>query len=97
MAEAFSDPAETFSDLIAAEDVLLFVNAAVTATGQREFHSGAHAQRLSLAFLHEYVRVNYRPVYAASLALDINDHNAVMVIEELLRTPREASREEKRV
>ncbi|MFE1960980.1 hypothetical protein [Streptomyces sp. NPDC059479] len=97
MAEAFSDPAETFSDLIAAEDVLLFVNAAVTATGQREFHSGAHAQRLSLAFLHEYVRVNYRPVYAASLALDINDHNAVMVIEELLRTPREASLEEKRV
>ncbi|MGW6742150.1 hypothetical protein ACWGDX_15735 [Streptomyces sp. NPDC055025] len=89
--------AETFSDLIAAEDVLLFVNAAVTATGQREFHSGAHAQRLSLAFLHEYVRVNYRPVYAASLALDINDHNAVLIIEALLRTPREASPEEKRV
>ncbi|MFE4825760.1 hypothetical protein [Streptomyces sp. NPDC056672] len=89
--------AETFSDLIAAEDVLLFVNAAVTATGQREFHSGAHAQRLSLAFLHEYVRVNYRPVYAASLALDINDHNAVLIIEALLRTPREAGPEEKRV
>ncbi|WP_405986316.1 hypothetical protein [Streptomyces sp. NBC_00872] len=89
--------AETFSDLIAAEDVLLFVNAAVTATGQREFHSGAHAQRLSLAFLHEYVRVNYRPVYAASLALDINDHNAVLIIEALLRTPRAAGPEEKRV
>ncbi|WP_245703565.1 hypothetical protein [Streptomyces lushanensis] len=89
--------AETFSDLIAAEDVLLFVNAAVTATGQREFHSGAHAQRLSLVFLHEYVRVNYRPVYAASLALDINDHNAVLIIEGLLRTPREAGPEEKRV
>ncbi|MFE2596270.1 hypothetical protein ACFXCZ_07145 [Streptomyces sp. NPDC059396] len=88
--------AETFSDLIAAEDVLLFVNAAVTATGQREFRSGAHAQRLSLGFLHEYVRVNYRPVYAASLALDINDHNAVLIIEALLRTAREAGPEEKR-
>ncbi|MFD7225452.1 hypothetical protein ACFV9P_31315 [Streptomyces sp. NPDC059892] len=88
--------AETFADLIAAEDVLLFVNAAVTATGQCEFRSDARAQRLSLGFLHEYVRVNYRPVYAAALALDINDHNAALIIEQLLRTPGEASAEEKR-
>ncbi|MFD3912780.1 hypothetical protein [Streptomyces sp. NPDC058603] len=88
--------AETFADLIAAEDVLLFVNAAVTATGQREFRSDARTQRLSLGFLHEYVRVNYRPVYAAALALDINDHNAALIIEQLLRTPGEASPEEKR-
>lgn len=60
---------EIYSDLIAAEDVLLFVNAAVTSTGQREFRSDASRQRLSLDFLHEYVRVNYRTVYAASLAL----------------------------
>ncbi|MFF9864240.1 hypothetical protein ACF1G0_02245 [Streptomyces sp. NPDC013953] len=82
--------AETFSDLIAAEDVLLFVNAAVTATGQREFRSGSHEQRLSLSFLHAYVRVNYRPVYAAALALDINDHNAALIIEQLLRTAADA-------
>ncbi|GGT63744.1 MULTISPECIES: hypothetical protein [Streptomyces] len=81
---------ETYADLIAAEDVLLFVNAAVTATGQREFRSSAGEQRLSLAFLHEYVRVNYRPVYAAALALDINDHNAVTIVEQLLRTADEA-------
>ncbi|MGW9439717.1 hypothetical protein [Streptomyces sp. NPDC055607] len=78
------------SELVAAEDVLLFVNAAVTATGQREFRSSAGEQRLSLAFLHAYVRVNYRPVYAAALALDINDHNAALVVEHLLRTPAEA-------
>ncbi|MGW2019154.1 hypothetical protein [Streptomyces sp. NPDC001927] len=77
---------ETYADLIAAEDVLLFVNAAVTSTGQREFRSSAGEQRLSLAFLHEYVRVNYRPVYAAALALDINDHNAATIVEQLLRT-----------
>ncbi|MFI8402739.1 hypothetical protein ACIGG5_21160 [Streptomyces sp. NPDC085463] len=78
------------SELVAAEDVLLFVNAAVTATGQREFRSSAGEQRLSLDFLHAYVRVNYRPVYAAALALDINDHNAALVVEHLLRTPAEA-------
>ncbi|MEU6986371.1 hypothetical protein ABZ946_23520 [Streptomyces sp. NPDC046324] len=83
-------PTETISDLIAAEDVLLFVNAAVTATGQREFRSSTGEQRLSLAFLHEYVRVNYRPVYAAALALDINDHNAAIIVEQLLRTADEA-------
>ncbi|MCM2391061.1 hypothetical protein [Streptomyces albipurpureus] len=87
---------ESFADLIAAEDVLLFVNAAVTATGQREFHSRADHQRLSLSFLHEYVRVNYRSIYAAVLALDINDHNAVRIIVELLCTADEADPEQKR-
>ncbi|MEU3608101.1 hypothetical protein AB0E83_22040 [Streptomyces sp. NPDC035033] len=85
------------SELVAAEDVLLFVNAAVTATGQREFRSSAEEQRLSLAFLHEYVRVNYRPLYAACLALDINDHNAALVAEQLLRTPGEAGEGEGRL
>ncbi|WP_314617628.1 hypothetical protein [Streptomyces stackebrandtii] len=78
------------SELVAAEDVLLFVNAAVTATGQREFRSSAAAQHFSLRFVHEYVRVNYRPVYAAALALDINHHNAALIVEQLLRTPHEA-------
>ncbi|WP_405897425.1 hypothetical protein OG242_07670 [Streptomyces sp. NBC_00727] len=87
---------ETFSDLVAAEDVLLFVNAAITATGQREFRSEAYRQRLSLDFLHEYVRVNYRRVCAASLALDINDHNAVRVVRGLLEHAGEASPEQKR-
>ncbi|SED83882.1 hypothetical protein SAMN05216483_4665 [Streptomyces sp. 2131.1] len=87
---------ETFADLVAAEDVLLFVNAAITATGQREFRSEAYRQRLSLGFLHEYVRVNYRRVYAASLALDINDHNAVRVVRGLLEHAGEASPVQKR-
>ncbi|MFF3456323.1 hypothetical protein ACFYXH_18745 [Streptomyces sp. NPDC002730] len=87
---------ETHADLVAAEDVLLFVNAAVTSTGQREFRSDAYAQQLSLSFLHEYVRVNYRSVYAAALALDINDHNAARIVEQLLRTAGEASDAQKR-
>ena len=86
---------ETRADLVAAEDVLLFVNAAITATGQREFHSGAYRQQLSLDFLHAYVRVNYRRVYAASLALDINDHNAVRIVHGLLEYAADAPAEEK--
>ncbi|MFG2720349.1 hypothetical protein ACGFW5_18935 [Streptomyces sp. NPDC048416] len=87
---------ESRAELVAAEDVLLFVNAAVTATGQREFRSAAGEQRLSLAFLHAYVRVNYRRVYAAVLALDINDHNAALIVRHLLENAGEASAEDKR-
>jgi hypothetical protein len=70
---------ETVADLVAAEDVLLFVNAAITSTGQREFHSGAGEQVLSLDFLHRYLLGNYRDLYAATLALDVNDHNAALI------------------
>ena len=34
------------------------------------------SRRLSLDFLHDYLLGNYRDLYAATLALDINDHNA---------------------
>ncbi|GGP41686.1 hypothetical protein GCM10010231_10810 [Streptomyces sindenensis] len=84
------------ADLVTAEDVLLFVNAAITATGQREFRSRAVDQQLSLDFLHTYVQVNYRQVYAASLALDINHHNAALIVRRLLETADEASPEERR-
>ncbi|SEG65438.1 hypothetical protein SAMN05444920_103733 [Nonomuraea solani] len=76
---------DTYADLIECEDVLLFANAAITSTGQREFHSAAGEQRLSLAFLHSYIQGNYPDLYAATLALDINDHNAAMIIANLLR------------
>ncbi|MFI6522142.1 hypothetical protein ACIBF1_41800 [Spirillospora sp. NPDC050679] len=76
---------ETFADLVACEDALLFVNAAVTSTGQREFHDEhEHGQRLSLEFLHEYMRENYRDLYAATLALNVNDHNAALIVRNLL-------------
>ena len=82
---------ESFRDLVAADDVLLFVNAAITATGQREFHSEADGQRLSLGFLHAYILGNYRDLYAAVLALDINDHNAALIIRGLLESAGEAT------
>ncbi|MET8575256.1 hypothetical protein [Streptomyces sp. NPDC005012] len=87
---------ESIGDLVAADDVLLFVNAAVTATGQREFHSSAGAQTLSLDFLHAYMVGNYRDLYAGVLALDINDHNAAIVVRRLLETTGEATAAQRR-
>jgi hypothetical protein len=62
----------SLSERVACEDVVMFVNAAIASTAQREFHSRAGAQRMSLGFLHEYVLGNYRDLYAATLAMDIN-------------------------
>ncbi|MFC8348485.1 hypothetical protein [Streptomyces sp. NPDC057280] len=87
---------ESYGDLVAADDVLLFVNAAITATGQREFHADAGAQRLSLDFLHAYMLGNYRDLYAGVLALDINDHNAALIVRRLLETSAEATVEQRR-
>ncbi len=74
---------------VACEDVVLFVNAAIASTGQREFRDTEQAQHMSLAFLHEYIAGNYRPLYAACLALEINDHNAALVIRNLLTSGRD--------
>lgn len=86
----------SYGDLIAADDVLLFVNAAITSTGQREFHSDADEQRLSLDFLHAYMLGNYRDLYAGVLALDTNDHNAALIIRRLLETTGEATADQRR-
>ncbi|MEV6931707.1 hypothetical protein AB0M46_45450 [Dactylosporangium sp. NPDC051485] len=85
------------SELTACEDVVMFVNAAVAATGQREFHTEAEEQRLSLRFLHDYVRVNYREIYASTLALDINDLNAATIALHLLRSAQDVHLEQRRL
>src|SRR6266511_1704943 len=74
-------------DRLVCEDVVLFVNAAITSTGQREFRSGAADQRFSVDFLHRYMLGNYRDLYAATLALDINDFNAARIACNLLQAP----------
>ncbi|MCE6999048.1 hypothetical protein LZG04_30225 [Saccharothrix sp. S26] len=84
-------------DALTADDVLMFINAATTSTAQREFHGGADDQRLSLDFLHDYVIGNYRDLYAAALALDINDHNAALIVRKLLETAGDATAGQRRV
>ncbi|GAB2505108.1 hypothetical protein [Nocardiopsis aegyptia] len=79
---------DTYADLLACEDLLLFAGAATAATGRREFHSGADEQRLSMEFLHDYVHQTLPDLYAMTLALHINDHHAARVVHTLLSHPR---------
>lgn len=71
-------------DTIAREDLSLFIGAALAATGQREFAASADEQRLSLAFLHDYVLAGYRRLYARCLAAGINHHNQAEILARLL-------------
>lgn len=79
-----SSPPESRAQQVAREDLLTFVGAARAATGQDEFYETAEEAALSLDFLHSYLRVGYRELYARSLALGLNDHNAARVVHELL-------------
>lgn len=76
-------------DTVAREDLLLFLNAAFSCTGQGEFYSTADDQRVSVAFLHAYVLGNYRRLYARMLAAGINDFNTAEILFGLLSTGRE--------
>ncbi|MEZ4380945.1 MAG: hypothetical protein R3A79_06330 [Nannocystaceae bacterium] len=73
---------------VAHEDLLVFINACFACTGQREFYSDGHQQTVAIAFLHEYIRGNYRRLYARTLAAGINDYNRGRVIHELLTSSR---------
>lgn len=71
---------------VAYEDVVTFINAAFSCTGQREYYGARAGQQVSIAFLHEYMRVNYRGLYALCLALDVNHFNRGRMITGLLST-----------
>jgi hypothetical protein len=71
-------------DRVRREDMLLFVNAGLTATGQGGFYHGAVEERLSLSFLHQYIAENYRRLYTLLLAGGLNDHNTAHAIFTLL-------------
>ncbi|TQV88009.1 hypothetical protein [Aliikangiella coralliicola] len=69
---------------IEGEDLVLFINACFTCTGQREFYEDAHQQDLSIEFLHQYILGNYRRLYALTLATGINHYNQALIIFNLL-------------
>ena len=72
------------------EDIAHFLNACFACTGQREFYEESRSQRVSIAFLHEYILGNYRSLYARSLAAGINHFNQARIIVNLLATGRDA-------
>jgi hypothetical protein len=74
------------AETVAREDLVLFINACFACTGQREFYSTSGEQRISIAFLHEYVCGNYRRLYARALASGVNHFNQAEMIVQLLKT-----------
>jgi hypothetical protein len=65
-------------------DLVSFISAALSCTGQREFYGDAKGQAVSIGFFHEYVLGNYRRMYAHCLAVGINDYNRARIIVNLL-------------
>jgi hypothetical protein len=86
------------AEQVAREDLVMFVNACFSCTGQREFYNDARGQAVSIEFLHEYILGNYRRLYARTLAAGINHFNQGQIVLNLLatgqRTPPEDRREE---
>ncbi len=68
------------------EDLVMFINACFACTGQAEFYGPAGGQEVAIEFLHEYILVNYRKLYARTLAAGINHFNQRLIIVNLLRT-----------
>lgn len=66
------------------EDILTFINACFSCTGQRDFYGDAAGQAVSISFLHAYVLGNYRRLYARTLAAGINQYNQGQIILNLL-------------
>ena len=81
---------------VAHEDLVIFLNACFACTGQREFYSDGHQQTVSIAFLHDYIRGNYRRLYARALAAGVNHFNQARIVLELLSHARELTPAERR-
>ena len=90
MSSTSTEQAETSSQRVFREDVLLFINGCFAATAQGGFYRREGVQRLGIEFLHAYMRFGYRRVYALTLAAGINDFNTALIIRMLLAHPRES-------
>ena len=90
------DPALVRAEQVAREDLVMFVNACFSCTGQREFYNDARGQAVSIEFLHAYILGNYRRLYARTLAAGINHFNQAQIVLNLLATGKQTSPEDRR-
>jgi hypothetical protein len=79
-----------FAERTQREDIVHFLNACYSCTGQREFYENANDQRVSIDFLHSYVIGNYRSIYVRALAVGINHFNQGQIILRLLASGKQA-------
>ena len=82
-------PLQQSAARVAHEDLVVFLNACFACSGQREFYSDGHQQTVSIAFLHDYIRGNYRRLYARSLAAGVNHFNQGRIVLELLASAKQ--------
>lgn len=80
---------------VAREDLVMFINACLSCTGQKEFYDDAYGQQVSIDFLHDYILGNYRLLYARTLAAGINHFNQSQIILKLLATGKDTLPEHK--
>ena len=73
----------------------MFINACFAATNQNEYYTDRYEQLVSLDFLHQYVLVNYRRLYARALAAGINHFNQAAIVVNLLRSGTPSDREQR--
>jgi hypothetical protein len=83
------------ADAVEREDLEIFIQASLSATGQAEFGEEAAEQALSLGFLHEYMLGTCRPFYARCLALGLNHQAISRIVISLLRAGAPADAEER--
>ena len=79
-----SKPTLSIRERIEREDLVMFINACFACTRQDEFYSDRLGQTVSIEFLHEYIRVNYRRLYARTLAAGINHFSQAAIVLNLL-------------
>jgi hypothetical protein len=82
-------PIQQAAARVAHEDLVVFLNACFACSGQREFYSDGFQQTVSIVFLHDYIRGNYRRLYARSLAAGLNHFNQARIVLELLSSSRD--------
>jgi hypothetical protein len=75
---------ERWTHALERADLVSFIGAALSCTGQAEFYGDAKGQAVSIGFFHEYMLVNYRRMYAHCLAVGINHYNRARIIVNLL-------------
>jgi len=82
-----------FTESVEIGDILLFLSSCISGTSQSTYYSSAEQQREALDFLHVYICANYRDLYAATLAQEINQHNQVRILHNLLKRPAQTQAE----
>ncbi len=66
------------------EDLVMFINTCFAATQQNEYYSDRFDQSVPIDFIHQYMLVNFRRVYAQVLVVGINHFNQSWIIANLL-------------